>query len=253
MHQLAGAVRKNSENAREANDFAAGASRTADAGGQAMTNVVGTMDGIAEASRRISEIAGLIDSIAFQTNILALNAAVEAARAGEQGRGFAVVASEVRALAQRSATAAKDVKQLIRSSVERVDKGTQLVQEAGRTIHEIVGSVQRVTEMMSRISVAGDEQLSGIEQVSDTVAQMDRVVQQNASLVAESAAAAASLADHAEELLRSVERFRLEGDAGPQDGAAPEPAHAPDRTLPRPVAAPALPDPIHASSKGISA
>jgi methyl-accepting chemotaxis protein-1 (serine sensor receptor) len=210
MQQLADNVRKNSENARNANTFASGASQTAGEGGKVMANVVGTMGSISEASTRISDIAGLIDSIAFQTNILALNAAVEAARAGDQGRGFAVVAAEVRALAQRSATAAKDVKHLIQSSVDRVGKGTQLVENAGKTIHEIVVSVQRVTEMMSQISSAGDDQLSGIEQVSDTVAQMDRVVQQNAALVAESAAAAASLADHAEQLLDSVARFRLE-------------------------------------------
>ena len=238
MANLAAAVKRNSESARDANSFASGASQTAEAGGKAMANVVGTMDDISEASSRISEIAGLIDSIAFQTNILALNAAVEAARAGDQGRGFAVVASEVRALAQRSATATKDVKQLIQSSVDRVGKGTQQVQAAGKTIHEVVASVQRVTEMMSRISTAGNEQLTGIQQVGDTMAQMDRVVQQNAALVAESAAAAASLADHAERLLESVSRFRLDGDAagvaeeaGSAPAALPEPTQA--RRLPR--------------------
>ena len=239
MQHLASAVKRNSESARSANDFASGASQTAAAGGKAMANVVGTMGDISEASSRISEIAGLIDSIAFQTNILALNAAVEAARAGDQGRGFAVVAAEVRALAQRSATATKDVKQLIQSSVDRVGKGTQQVQAAGKTIHEVVASVQRVTEMMSQISVAGDEQLSGIEQVSDTVAQMDRVVQQNASLVAESAAAAASLADHAQRLLDSVAIFRLEGDA--QQAQTPEAAVAAAPALPDSVPTPRLP------------
>jgi len=227
MHELASQVRRNSEHARSANEYAAGASATAGQGGRAMENVVGTMGDIAEASTRISDIAGLIDSIAFQTNILALNAAVEAARAGDQGRGFAVVASEVRALAQRSATAAKDVKHLIQSSVDRVGKGTQQVENAGRTIQEIVTSVQRVTDMMSQISTAGDQQLSGIEQVSDTVAQMDRVVQQNSALVAESAAAAASLADHATRLLASVAHFQLEeGQEPPRDPALPPPSAA---------------------------
>jgi methyl-accepting chemotaxis protein-1 (serine sensor receptor) len=221
MHQLAVTVRNSSSNAREACEFTAGASRTADQGGKAMADVAATVNEISQASGRVSEIAGLIDSIAFQTNILALNAAIEAARAGEQGRGFAVVAAEVRALSQRSAAAAQDVKSLIRTSVERADEGTRRVEDAGRTIGEIVASVQRVNDMMSEASKAGDEQLAGIEQVSDTVAEMDRVVQQNAALVSESAAAAAQLADHAGQLLQSVARFRLEGDGDATQEAPP--------------------------------
>jgi methyl-accepting chemotaxis protein len=184
-----------------------------------MASVVGTMGEISEASSRISEIAALIDSIAFQTNILAINAAIEAARAGDQGRGFAVVAAEVRALSLRSAEAAKDVKALIQASSERVLDGTQRVERAGRTIHDIVASVQRVTAMVAEISQAGDEQMRGIEQVSETMVQMDRVVQQNAALVADSATSAARLADHAGHLVQSVARFRLEPDA---QAAAPQ-------------------------------
>jgi methyl-accepting chemotaxis protein len=168
------------------------------------------MGEISESSKRIADIVGLIDGIAFQTNILALNAAVEAARAGEQGRGFAVVASEVRALAQRSAAAAKDIKGLIQSSADRVGKGTGLVEEAGATMQEIVVSVKRVTQMMSHIASSSKEQLSGIEQVTRVVSQMDHVVQQNAALVAESAAAAENLANLAGHLMESVARFTLD-------------------------------------------
>jgi len=223
MQELAVTVRANSESARHAKQFTAGTSRTADDGGKTMARVVDTMGEIATSSGRISDIAGLIDSIAFQTNILALNAAIEAARAGEQGRGFAVVAAEVRALSQRSATAARDVKDLIQASVGRAGEGKQIVESAGKTIHEILASVQRVSEMMAQIASAGDEQLRGIEQVTDTVQQMDRVVQQNAALVSESAAAAARLADHAGELVESVARFRLKGDAVLPEEAAPPP------------------------------
>jgi methyl-accepting chemotaxis protein len=169
------------------------------------------MAGISEASRKIADILGMIDSIAFQTNILALNAAVEAARAGEQGRGFAVVASEVRALAQRSASAAKEIKQLIQDSVDRVDAGKRLVETAGATMQEIVVSVQRVTQVMSAIADASREQLAGIEQVNGSVTQMDRVVQQNAALVAESAAEAQHMSHQAEELMQLVSRFKLDG------------------------------------------
>jgi methyl-accepting chemotaxis protein len=183
-----------------------------------MANVVGTMGHISQSSRKIADIVGLIDSIAFQTNILALNAAVEAARAGEQGRGFAVVASEVRALAQRSASAAHEIKALIQNSTDQVGKGAELVEAAGTTMQEIVVSVQRVTEMMSAISTSSEQQLTGIDQVSGAVSQMDHVVQQNAALVAQSAAAAENLADLAGQLMESVARFQLdnevEADAG---------------------------------------
>jgi methyl-accepting chemotaxis protein len=178
------------------------------------------MGGISEASTKIVDILGLIDSIAFQTNILALNAAVEAARAGEQGRGFAVVAAEVRALAQRSAAAAKEIKDVIHNSVDKVDEGAKLVDTAGATMEEIVGSVRRVTEMMTEIAAASREQLSGIEQVSGAVTQMDRVVQQNAALVAQSAAAAQSMADQAQQLMESVARFKLDGAAAPDAWAS---------------------------------
>lgn len=218
MEELAATVKQNAESARQANVLASGTSDTAGKGGKVMAKVVGTMGGISEAGRKIADIVGLIDSIAFQTNILALNAAVEAARAGEQGRGFAVVASEVRALAQRSAEAAKEIKGLIRNSVDKVDEGTRLVETAGTTMQEIVVSVQRVTGMMSEISAASQEQLSGIEQVSGAVAQMDHVVQQNAALVAESAAAAQNMADQAEQLMESVARFKL--DDGSEAGEA---------------------------------
>ena len=209
MEELAATVKQNSESARQANVLASGSSDTADRGGKAMAQVAGTMSGISEASRKIGDIVGLIDSIAFQTNILALNAAVEAARAGDQGRGFAVVASEVRALAQRSAAAAKEIKGLIQNSVDKVGEGTRLVEAAGTTMQEIVLSVQRVTEMMSEISAASREQLSGIEQVGGAVTQMDRVVQQNAALVQESAEAADNMAEQADQLLESVARFKL--------------------------------------------
>ena len=210
MEQLAATVKQNSDSARQAKALATQTSQTAAKGGGEMERVIGTMGGISEASRKIGDILGLIDSIAFQTNILALNAAVEAARAGEQGRGFAVVAAEVRALAHRSAEAAKEIKALIQNSVGRVDEGTRLVEAAGATMQEIVDSVQRVTQMMGEISDASQEQLSGIQQVSDAVAQMDRVVQQNAALVAESAASAQSMADQAVDLVDSVAHFKIE-------------------------------------------
>jgi methyl-accepting chemotaxis protein len=179
-------------------------------GGDVVGQVVTTMRDIEQSSKKIAEIISVIDGIAFQTNILALNAAVEAARAGEQGRGFAVVASEVRTLAQRSANAAKEIKGLIENSVDRVADGSALVNQAGTTMGEIVASVQRVTEVMSGIASASREQLQGIDQVSGSVTQMDRVVQQNAALVAEAAADAQHMSDQAEELMRLVARFRVE-------------------------------------------
>jgi methyl-accepting chemotaxis protein-1 (serine sensor receptor) len=232
MHELATTVKHNADNAHEANVLASDTSSTASRGGQVIADVVQTMGGISDASRKIADIVSVIDSIAFQTNILALNAAVEAARAGEQGRGFAVVAAEVRALAQRSADAAKQIKGLIKNSVDRVGEGTRLVEAAGNTIQEFVESVKRVTEMMSAISNASQEQLRGIEQVSGAVTQMDRVVQQNAALVSEAASATQNMADEAEHLMESVSRFKLED--GPH--AQPVPAsHEALESLPRPA------------------
>ena len=210
MEQLTATVKQNAENAARANELAIGASKVAERGGDAMTRVVETMHGIAESSKRIADIIGVIDAIAFQTNILALNAAVEAARAGEQGRGFAVVASEVRGLAQRSAAAANEIKQLIHESVGRVDAGRALVESGGQTMEEIVSSVKRVTDFMSQIAAASREQLAGIEQVGGAVTRMDGVTQQNAAIVQETATAAGHMAALAEDLSEAVARFQLE-------------------------------------------
>jgi methyl-accepting chemotaxis protein len=212
MEELGTAVRNNADNARQANELARGAAGVAVQGGDVVGQVVQTMDGINESSRKIADIVGTIDSIAFQTNILALNAAVEAARAGEQGRGFAVVASEVRALAQRSAAAAREIKTLVSGSVERVQQGTRLVDQAGKTMKQIVQSIQRVTDIMGEISQASSEQSSGVSQVGQAVSQMDRATQQNAALVEQSAAAAESLKLQAEQLVQAVAVFRLAAD-----------------------------------------
>ena len=209
VEQISSTMLKSSEAAAEADRFARSASEVAGEGGQAVLRVVSTMGTISQGSQRIGDIVGVIDGIAFQTNILALNAAVEAARAGEQGRGFAVVASEVRALAQRSATAAKEIKDLIAQSVERVATGAREAQEAGRTIEAVVASVQRVSGIVSEITLAASEQSRGISEVNQAVAQLDRVTQQNAALVEQSAAAATSLKDQAAALSRSVQRFKL--------------------------------------------
>ena len=209
MHQLTGTVRQSAEAARTANTLAQAAGDVARRGGGVVQEVVRTMDEINASSRKISDIIGVIDGIAFQTNILALNAAVEAARAGEQGRGFAVVASEVRALAQRSAGAAREIKALIGSSVERVDSGAALVGQAGQTMAEIVSSVQRVTDVVNEISVAASEQSDGLGGVNGAVTQIEQSTQQNAALVEQSAAAAASLREQAQRLTAVVAGFRL--------------------------------------------
>ncbi|MEM5430994.1 methyl-accepting chemotaxis protein [Cupriavidus oxalaticus] len=209
MEELTGTVRQNADNARQASGLAANASETALRGGEVVGRVVQTMDEINDASKKIVDIIGVIEGIAFQTNILALNAAVEAARAGEQGRGFAVVAGEVRSLAQRSANAAKEIKGLIGDTVERVDNGSALVGQAGKTMDEIVQAVKRVTDIMGEISAASAEQSSGIEQVNQAVAQMDEVTQQNAALVEQAAAAAGAMEEQAGRLQGAVAMFRL--------------------------------------------
>ena len=212
MEELTSTVAQNAESAKQANQLAMGASEVARKGGHAVGQVVSTMTAISESSRKIADIIAVIDSIAFQTNILALNAAVEAARAGEQGRGFAVVAAEVRNLAQRSAAAAKEIKTLIGDSVDKVDAGTRLVDAAGKTMDEIVGSVKGVTDLIAEIAAASQEQSSGIAQVNQAVTQMEQVVQQNASLVEEATAATESMKDQARALLQSVSRFKLGGE-----------------------------------------
>ncbi|MEP7102264.1 MAG: methyl-accepting chemotaxis protein [Burkholderiales bacterium] len=209
MEQLGATVRQNADNAKQANQLALGASTVAVKGGEVVSQVVDTMKGINASSKKIADIIGVIDGIAFQTNILALNAAVEAARAGEQGRGFAVVASEVRSLAQRSAEAAKEIKGLISASVERVEQGTTLVDQAGVTMAEIVGAIRRVTDIMGEISSASVEQSAGVAQVGEAVTQMDKTTQQNAALVEESAAAAESLKLQAQQMVQAVSVFKL--------------------------------------------
>ena len=209
MDQLGSTVSHNADHAREADGLAREASTLASRGGEMVSQVVGTMGGISEASRKIGDIIGVIDSIAFQTNILALNAAVEAARAGEQGRGFAVVATEVRNLAQRSAEAAREIKALISTSVERVEQGVSLVDQTGRSVGEVVESIRRVSDIVAQISAASAEQSTGVAQVGQAVTQMDRATQQNAALVEQSAAAAGTLKSQAEQLVDAVARFRI--------------------------------------------
>ncbi|WP_144138557.1 methyl-accepting chemotaxis protein [Paraburkholderia sp. BCC1884] len=225
MEELTGTVKQNADNARQASSLAANASEIANRGSSVVGQVVGTMGEINQSSAKIADIISIIEGIAFQTNILALNAAVEAARAGEEGRGFAVVAGEVRSLAQRSSAAAKEIKELIDTSVERVQSGSALVDEAGRTMTEIIGAVQRVTDIMGEIAAASEEQSSGIDQVARAVTQMDEVTQQNAALVEEAAAAASSLEDQAGKLRTAVAVFQLE------EGGYKAPVAAPRRAV----------------------
>jgi methyl-accepting chemotaxis protein-1 (serine sensor receptor) len=232
MEELTGTVKQNADNARQASALAANASEIANKGSAVVGQVVGTMGDINQSSAKIADIISIIEGIAFQTNILALNAAVEAARAGEEGRGFAVVAGEVRSLAQRSSAAAKEIKELIDTSVERVQSGSALVDEAGRTMTEIIGAVQRVTDIMGEIAAASEEQSSGIDQVARAVTQMDEVTQQNAALVEEAAAAASSLEDQAGKLRTAVAVFQVEdGGYKAPTSAAPKRSAAPVRPI----------------------
>ncbi|MDN2708747.1 methyl-accepting chemotaxis protein [Janthinobacterium sp. SUN118] len=237
MEELTSTVKQNADNARQANQMAVAASGVAERGGSIVSQVVDTMGAIDTASTKIVDIIGVIDGIAFQTNILALNAAVEAARAGEQGRGFAVVATEVRNLAQRSAAAAREIKALIGDSVEQVNNGTRLVQQAGSTMGEVVDSVRRVTDIMAEITAASAEQSMGIDQVNQAIAQMDQVTQQNAALVEEAAAAAESMQDQAARLAQVAAGFQLEHMAAAAPARAAPPARASAASAPvRPAA-----------------
>ena len=234
MEELTSTVKQNADNARQANQLAVSASSVAIKGGNVVAQVVDTMGSIKESSRKIVDIIGVIDGIAFQTNILALNAAVEAARAGEQGRGFAVVASEVRNLAQRSAGAAKEIKQLIGDSVDKVDTGSRLVDEAGQTMELVVTSIRQVADIMGEITAATAEQSHGIEEINQAITQMDEMTQQNAALVEQAAAAAESMQEQSQRLAEAVSIFKLDGD----DARAVRAAPAPLRKAPVQVAAP---------------
>jgi methyl-accepting chemotaxis protein-1 (serine sensor receptor) len=252
MEQLSATVKQNADSARQANQLAMSASTVAVQGGEVVAQVVDTMKGINDASRKISDIISVIDGIAFQTNILALNAAVEAARAGEQGRGFAVVASEVRSLAGRSAEAAKEIKALISASVERVELGTTLVDQAGNTMTEVVSSIKRVTDLMGEISAASNEQSQGVSQVGEAVTQMDQTTQQNAALVEEMAAAASSLQNQAGELVQTVAVFKLNGNQMSVTPLRAQPVKAsnfkvaPKRIAPKPRTPAAIKAPVQA-------
>jgi methyl-accepting chemotaxis protein len=227
MEEMTSSVKQNADSARQANQLAVGSREVAEKGGTVVRQTVLAMEEINKSSKKIADIINVIDEIAFQTNLLALNAAVEAARAGEQGRGFAVVAAEVRNLAQRSATAAKEIKTLIRDSVQKIQDGSHLVEESGRHLENIVSSVKRVTEIVSEISTASQEQSTGIEEVNTAVIQMDRFTQQNAALVEQTANAATSMEQQALEMQRLVESFKLPPGLG--EGARPQQGHAPPR------------------------
>ncbi|MBX9798697.1 MAG: MCP four helix bundle domain-containing protein [Burkholderiaceae bacterium] len=237
MEELTSTVKQNADNSRQANQLAVAASAVAVKGGTVVSEVVNTMGSINDSAKKIVDIIGVIDGIAFQTNILALNAAVEAARAGEQGRGFAVVATEVRNLAQRSAAAAKEIKALIGDSVEKVDAGSKLVAEAGTTMDEIVDGVKRVADIMAEITAASQEQSDGIEQVNQAIGQMDQVTQQNAALVEEAAAAAESLQDQARNLAQAVSVFQIGSGYAAGHVAAPRTVQSTAVRAPAPVAA----------------
>jgi len=249
LEEMTATVRQNADNARRASELAAGSRAAAESGGEVVTAAVGSMRAITEAAKKIAEIITVIDEIAFQTNLLALNAAVEAARAGEQGRGFAVVAAEVRNLAQRSAAAAREIKALIRDSVEKVQSGSELVDRSGRTLEEIVAAVKRVSDIVTEIAAACQEQSQGIEQVNRAITQVDGVVQQNAAQTEQLSATARALSDHADRLQALVGRFKLQAGATAEPPVAPGAviaAHRPERRRARRAAAPA-PVPVAAA------
>jgi methyl-accepting chemotaxis protein len=248
MEELSSTVKQNADNAKQANQLATAASGVAVKGGNAVSEVVTTMADINASAKKIEDIISVIDGIAFQTNILALNAAVEAARAGEQGRGFAVVAGEVRNLAQRSASAAKEIKELISDSVSKTAEGTRQVENAGNTMHEIVTSVKRVSDIISEIAAASSEQSAGIEQVNDAVIKMDDMTQQNTALVEEAAAAAESMMEQADELMNAISVFQLEGETQARRTATdrrvtPNPMRASSKPAARPLESNSMPKP----------